>query len=333
MSNSIVILPPDAPLPDMATDEGLTETTNPAKMYLAQLPAPRSRENMGYALGRVARDIFHVEGIENAPWHDLRAKHIDLMVAMLREEGAKTNTTNQYISAMKGVSRQSFKLGLVDAGIWMRVDMVKCKKARDKKVGRALSDEEVAMLLRACRDDDNIYLGLRDSAMFALMAWAGLRIIDTQRLLISDIIDGGKFLLVHRKGGKEQRLPINPAVKKHVDRWLDLRERLGQVRPNWPIVCRVRKGGDIRGEEGISKTSYSNLLKKRVDEACVGAARPHDLRRTFATWLRDRGAPVDAIRELMGHENIDTTIGYFMDGEARAKATINSVDFEVPHAK
>lgn len=333
MQNDVVIIPPDAPLPDMATVEGRTETTNPAVEYIINLPADISRKNMSYVLGRVARDVFNVEGLQNAPWKDMRAKHLDYMVALLRAEGAKTNTTNWYIAAMKGVARNAFKLGLVDASILMRIKMVKGHKALDKREGRALSEEEVGRLLRACQDDSNLYLGLRDAAMFALMAWAGLRIIDTQRLLVSDILEDGKFLLVHRKGGKVQKLPINPAVKKHLDRWLDLRSRLGQVRPDWPVICRVRKGGDIRGEAGISKTSYSNLLRKRVDEAVIGAANPHDLRRTFATWLNSKGAPLDAIRELMGHSKLETTAVYLMDGAARAEAAILAVDFEAPNVK
>ena len=38
----------------------------------------------------------------------------------------------------------------------------------------------------------------------------------------------------------------------------------------------------------------------------------HDLRRTYGTWLRDAGRPLDEIQRLLGHADITTTIRFYI---------------------
>ncbi|SPL95824.1 unnamed protein product [[Actinomadura] parvosata subsp. kistnae] len=53
------------------------------------------------------------------------------------------------------------------------------------------------------------------------------------------------------------------------------------------------------------------------ESAELKGTRPHELRHTYATRLREDGADLEQIRALLGHDSLDTTRRYFFPGELR----------------
>lgn len=50
--------------------------------------------------------------------------------------------------------------------------------------------------------------------------------------------------------------------------------------------------------------------------------RPHRLRHTFATSLRQGGADLGPVQALLGHASLDTSVQYFRAGAAETAAVI-----------
>lgn len=294
---------------------------NPALMYLANLRAEKSRENMRYVLERVARDIFQVEGIASAPWTTLRPHHLVLMKAILQRDGLSMSTVQVFMSAMRGVVKAAFENDQVDAGVQMKVQMVKSPAPTDQKPGRAFELPEIRGLLEALDSETNPTRRARDKAVFALMLWAGFRCVDTKRLQMADIREGGKKLVATRKGGKVQEIALNPRVTEALLEWLAFR---GDA-PG-PVICWVRKGNVIHQDKDLSKKSYWDIFKKYLNLACIGPATPHDARSTFAWRLHELGAPLAIIQELMGHADPKTTIRYLRRLDKAAANTIREID-------
>jgi len=49
--------------------------------------------------------------------------------------------------------------------------------------------------------------------------------------------------------------------------------------------------------------------------------RPHDLRRTYVTWLLQAGVDLNTVRQMVGHSSIETTARYDLrDDEAMRRA-------------
>jgi len=58
------------------------------------------------------------------------------------------------------------------------------------------------------------------------------------------------------------------------------------------------------------------MLNKLAERADVNHVHPHKFRRTLATNLIKHGMPIQEVASILGHEKLDTTMGYIvMDDE------------------
>ena len=48
---------------------------------------------------------------------------------------------------------------------------------------------------------------------------------------------------------------------------------------------------------------------------------PHKFRRTMATKAIDKGMPIEQVQELLGHQQIDTTMKYAMVNQSNVKTS------------
>jgi integrase len=67
-----------------------------------------------------------------------------------------------------------------------------------------------------------------------------------------------------------------------------------------------------------------NALKRAFGMACkrakIKGLRFHDLRHTAATRMAERGANIVAVKEILGHADIKTTMKYFHPGDSLTEA-------------
>ncbi|MBN1961183.1 MAG: tyrosine-type recombinase/integrase [Deltaproteobacteria bacterium] len=62
----------------------------------------------------------------------------------------------------------------------------------------------------------------------------------------------------------------------------------------------------------IKESSFYRLFHRMLAEAELSGrgVRPHTLRHTFGSMLCERGVPVPYVKELLGHEDIGSTMIY-----------------------
>ena len=103
-----ILAPPALPGADLPRDE------NPVLAYLARL-SPGSRRTMRASLETIARLASAGEvGALDFPWWMLRYHHAEAIRGRLAESYAPA-TANQMLSAMKGVLKSCWRLGLMSA--------------------------------------------------------------------------------------------------------------------------------------------------------------------------------------------------------------------------
>ena len=280
----------------------------PVAAYLAGLGAG-SRRGQESALraalaavsGRETGEIAREE-VGLFPWHQLTAAHVAAMRAAL--EGRHTPAyANKVLSAIRGVLRSAWRLGLLTRDEYARAADVPPVRGQTLPAGRDLSAGEIGALMRACGEDRGP-AGVRDAALIALGVTCGLRIAEASGLDLADYdLEDGR-LVVRGKGHKERTAFAVNGAKDALDDWLSLRRGLPGS-----LFYRVRKGGAIVAGR-VSPTSFQRMLAKRAEEAGIAPFTWHDMRRTAAGDLLDVGTDLVTVQKLLGHADPRTTARY-----------------------
>ena len=143
----------------------------------------------------------------------------------------------------------------------------------------------------------------RDTALFALLYGAGLRIAEALALDLGDAPLPGRdaALRVTGKGGKERVVPVLPAVRAAIADYLKHR---GPGAAADPLFL------GARGKRLDAAVAQRALRDFRRLAGLPEHATPHALRHSFATHLLGAGADLRAIQELLGHASLSTTQRY-----------------------
>lgn len=66
----------------------------------------------------------------------------------------------------------------------------------------------------------------------------------------------------------------------------------------------------VRNGERITSRQVAYVLEKYAERQGLTIKSTHKMRKTFASNLNAKGVPLDCIRELLGHSDMNTTLGY-----------------------
>ena len=191
--------------------------------------------------------------------------------------------------------------GVLRPGLETQLDTPRCY--RGEQLPRALPWRTVRAFLRAI--DRTTPLGLRDYAMFFLIATYGLRASEIVALTLDDVDWRGSRLRVPAgKTGTPRLLPLADAAGTVLLRYL----RRG--RPSLPYRELFLRG---RAPVGVLKpTAVTEAFQKWVRRSGLDIPwqGPHCLRHSYAVHLLRRGVALKTIGDLLGHRIAESTCVY-----------------------
>jgi site-specific recombinase XerD len=149
---------------------------------------------------------------------------------------------------------------------------------------------------------------VRDRALVAVLAGAGLRAAELCGLQVGDFVtESTPLLRVAGKGGKERRVPIASEVAQALEIYRAEREvRFGRSSPTDPLF--VRTNGEAISRQGLNYHVRRWLRRAGVPKPEGEVA--HAFRHTYAKGLVSRGVPLSAVQALLGHASLQTTQVY-----------------------
>jgi integrase len=295
---------------------------DPLLAYLGSL-SPASRVTVQERLRAVAK-MMEVP-YQDVVWHELKAHHVEWIRQALIERDVAPRTVNVTLSALKGIAKRARNLDLLSSEEYDRIRDVRGATGKRAPVGRSISPGELSALVRACLEDRKAATGARDLAVLAVFATGGIRLSELAGLGLADYTADPHTetwtLKVRGKGNKERVIPIPESAAAAVDDWLELRGR----EPG-PLFLQVSQTGVI-GTKPLSPRGVYDVLGKRLRQAGVAHATPHDFRRTVGGDLLDAGVDIVTVKDLLGHASVETTALYDRRGQRRLREASRKLHF------
>ena len=264
------------------------------------------------AYGRDARDFLaflqaHRGGSlpEKLTVADMRA-----FLARRRQDGLGSRSLARNLCGIRSLCGFLHKRGRLDA---TALDAIRAPRL-PRLLPKPLSEADARALLDdsrrpdspdsaepADKTDNTDWNDIRDIAVFSLLYGCGLRISEALGL-DADVLPLGERLVIRGKGGKQRLVPVLPAVRAAVERYVRL----------CPFA--LVAGGPLfmgkRGRRLGARAVQARMAQARAGLGLPAEATPHALRHSFATHLLNAGGDLRAIQELLGHASLSSTQGY-----------------------
>lgn len=214
---------------------------------------------------------------------------IDVLAGKLRGKGYTPATMNRKLSALRSLLKQAVKLGIIDTV----PELPHFKEAQHTR--RVMTEAEVDQLISRMGElsmvgrDITITLlrtGMRLGEVFSL------RPIDVHQDSMTITLEG-----VATKGKRNRTIPMTTQVATSMRYYENQMERATD--PMFPRHMTMRHYQEL----------FAHARKAMGLSQDTGFV-PHSLRHTAATRMLQAGVPIITVRDILGHKDIQTTLGY-----------------------
>jgi integrase/recombinase XerD len=206
-----------------------------------------------------------------------------------------------------------------------------------RRLPKILTVEQVDRLLAVAREGldasarpkGELLRARRAACLLEVLYASGLRVselvslpLSAARLAEKSLDQGGGFLTIRGKGGRERLAPLTPAACEALIAYRKLLLELhpGAAEQKWLFPS--------EGESGhLTRQVFARELKFFAAAAGLPPAKvsPHVLRHAFASHLLQNGAGLRIVQELLGHADIATTQIYTHLLDERLKAMVRDL--------
>lgn len=251
------------------------------------LDAKRAEGKSPKTIEHYRRVLGYLQEKTGVTYQRMTVYHIREYITRERERGISPSTLNGYRSVFSSFFGWLAMEELIDRNPMNNLTTIKQPKIKRKPYTAA----EQARIMEAAES-------ARDKALIAFLASTGCRVGEVAGADWTSIDWDNQSIIVRGKGDKERIVYMDDVAAMLVERYVFSRE------DDCPALF-LGRGGVRLGIGGIEK-----ILKKTGKAAGVDNVHPHRFRRTLASGLIKKGMPIQEVKQILGHEKIDTTMTY-----------------------
>ncbi len=226
-------------------------------------------------------------------------KLIRSWIIFLINNNISARTVNRKLSTLKTYYRFLMRENAINKNPMNKVLAPKVSKnlpvfIDEKQINQLLDDVEFS--------DD--FEGFRNKLIIELLYLTGIRLTELIELKTSNIHLKNHTIKVLGKRNKERIIPFPDYFEKAIKKYIDLKKGLTKnIDDKYFFITK-------KGDKIYEKLVY-RVVKKHLQMVTTAEKKsPHILRHTFATHLLNKGADLNAIKEILGHANLSATQVY-----------------------
>ena len=234
------------------------------------------------------------EAISNKDINEV--KYEELKGYLYTQEHLKASSLGHRIRFIRSFFRWAVDEGHIDKNPAARLR----EPQNGKRIPKFLNEEETETLIATCET-------AREYAIILFMYTTGCRIGEMVKLNIRDIDWDNGSVIVNGKGNVDREVYFNMKCKIWLKKYVESRNDKDEAL----FVTE-------RSPHRLSIAQMRCIMKGVAERAGLKNVYPHRLRHSYGTHLLNAGAPMEAIRQLMGHAKASTTALYAeLSGEKR----------------
>lgn len=230
----------------------------------------------------------------------LNINHDDVSnyLGYLYDNKLNRNSISRYLSSIRSFYNYLIHEDIVKVNHFKEINNPK----RNKSLPRYIKDNDLEKMFLIFNLEDK--LEQRNYLILEMLYATGIRVSELVNIKIKDINFYDNTIKILGKGSKERIVIYGSFCANALDRYLnDGRQKLLKIDTDYLFL---NKDGNKITERAIRK-----ILNKIIEKAALDIhISPHMLRHTFATDMLNNGADLVSVKELLGHESLNTTSIY-----------------------
>ncbi|MEM6735194.1 MAG: tyrosine-type recombinase/integrase [Bacteroidota bacterium] len=236
--------------------------------------------------------------------------HVRGWIVALTEKNISSRSINRKIATLKSFYKFLMARDYVESNPAERLKRLKTKR----NLPTFIKESEIKNLLDGIEFPEG-FTGLRDKLLLELFYGTGTRLSELMNLKHRDLNLFENTIRVLGKRNKERIIPIGHTLTYLIKEYINWKKKEGmeselllvtdEGKPVYPMFI-YRKVKNYLSQ-------VTTLLKKS----------PHVLRHTFATHLLNKGADLNAVKDLLGHTSLAATQVYTHNSIEKLKAAFD----------
>jgi len=238
---------------------------------------------------------FYEEQCEGQTWETVDADIIRAWMESLMDKGYKATAVNADLAAIRSFYKFALARKLVEK------DPAYCVQGpkKQKPLPQFVKESEMDKLLDETEWGEE-YEDVRARTIIILLYEAGLRRSELTGLNDQDVDLEACQLKVTGKRNKQRIIPFGEELRDQLQKYMTLRDET--VERNSEALFLSKRGKRIAAGE-----VYLIVRDKLGEVTALKKRSPHVLRHSFATALLNHDAGLESVRQLLGHESLETT--------------------------
>ena len=242
-------------------------------------------------------DLKELASVLNNNIIDITEEDIKKYLNYLYDKSYNKNTISRKLSGVRSFYNYLYNHDIIKTNYF--TDVHNPKKIRS--LPHYLKTSEIDKVL----DNTNevTLYGERNKLIVELLYVTGLRVSELVNIKLKDIDKYNKSIKILGKGSKERIVYYEDNCSELLNKYLNnTRRELDKSNSEYLLL---NKFGNK-----LSTRMIRNILNNLTIGTSIEQIYPHMIRHTFATTMLNNGADLMTVKELLGHESINTTSIY-----------------------
>lgn len=224
---------------------------------------------------------------------------ISLYLAHLYNDNKLSKSSiSRKLSSLRTFYNFLVKEGIIEYNYFVNINNPK----KGLVLPKFINEKDITDIFDVCMGDDPILE--RDRLIIEILYSTGIRVSELINIKLSDINFYNNEIKILGKGSKERIVIFNDTCRDALNKFIkEGRKKLYKKDSEYLFIG--RNNGHIS-----SKYVRDIINKIKVKAGIDGKISPHVFRHTFATDMLNNGADLVSVKDLLGHESLNTTSIY-----------------------